>query len=115
MKPGMKGFDELIEHYEAIATVTQHMRDAAGKEDWEQVLSMQDEYNRLVDMLAATDADVPLDEHQRARKHDVIRRILDNDARIRDRIDPRLARLSALLASGRQTRALQGAYGVRPD
>lgn len=111
----MRGFDQLIEHYEAIAKVTHQMREAAALEDWDNLLSMQDEYSRLVDLLRPSDANLPLNEHQRARKHDLLRRILDDDARIRDRLDPRLARLSALLASGRQTRALQGAYGVRPE
>ncbi len=111
----MRGFEQLIDHYESIAKVTHQMREAAAVEDWDLLLSMQEEYSRLVDMLRPGDADVPLDEHQRARKHDVIRRILDDDARIRDRLDPRMARLSALLSSGRQARALQGAYGVRSE
>jgi flagellar protein FliT len=43
----------------------------------------------------------------------LIRRILTDDATIRDLITPRLARLSALLASNRHTRALQEMYGVK--
>jgi len=108
----MSGFEQLIERYEAIASVTQQMREAAVQENWEGLLSMQEAYVGLVELLRPSDIDIPLSEQQRARKLDVIRRILDDDAKIRDRVDPRLARLSALLASGRQTRALQGAYGV---
>jgi flagellar protein FliT len=107
----MRGFDQLIEHYEEIARVTREMREAAGAENWDDLVTMQEEYSRLVDQLESSDAQAPLDAQQRARKFDLIRRILDDDARIRARLEPRLARLSALLASGRQARALQGAYG----
>lgn len=111
----MIAFDEMMVRYEALASVTRRMRDAAGESDWEWLMSMQAEYSRLVDALRPGDVDVPLDAQQRARKHDVIRRILDDDAHIRERIDPQLARLSALMATGRQTRAVQSAYGLRSE
>jgi flagellar protein FliT len=55
---------------------------------------------------------VALDELERARKFDLIRRILADDAAIRDLASPRMAYLSALFA-GRPTRVLKELYGAR--
>ena len=51
-----RGFEEMIEHYESIAMITQRMREAARHEDWDSLMSMQNEYIRLVDKLKPTDA-----------------------------------------------------------
>ena len=103
---------ELFSYYEAITAVTARMLEAARKDDWEQLFQLQHEYERLVDEIRPIDARVPLDEAQRQRKHDLIRQILDNDAAIRDLASPRVARLSALIASNRQTTALRDMYGL---
>ncbi len=76
---------------------------AAAREDqWTVLIELQKDYSALVDRLRPVDATFVLSEHERARKHDLIRRILLDDAVIRELAMPRLARLSALLASNRQ-------------
>ncbi|HTJ92013.1 MAG TPA: flagellar protein FliT [Pararobbsia sp.] len=103
---------ELFSYYDAIIAVTVRMLDAARKDDWNQLFQLQGEYVRLVDEIRPIDARVALDEAERQRKHDLIRQILDNDAAIRDLASPRIARLSALIASDRQTIALRDMYGL---
>jgi flagellar protein FliT len=103
---------ELFSYYEAIVAVTARMLDAARKDDWNQLFQLQGEYERLVDEIRPIDAQVALDEAERQRKHDLIRQILDHDAEIRDLASPRVARLSALIASNRQTTALRDMYGL---
>jgi flagellar protein FliT len=105
---------ELFSYYEAIAAITARMLSAARNDDWNQLFQLQTEYERLVDEIRPIDARVALDEAGRQQKHDLLRRILDNDAGIRDLASPRIARLSALIASNRQTRALNDMYGMKP-
>jgi flagellar protein FliT len=104
---------ELFSYYEAIAAVTARMLDAARADNWNQLFQLQDEYERLVDEIRPIDARSALDEAGRQRKHDLLRQILDHDAEIRDLASPRVARLSALIASNRQTRALNDMYGLK--
>jgi flagellar protein FliT len=103
----------LFSRYEAIASLMAKMRGAANDDKWEIVIGLQDEYQELVETLKPIEARVALDDGQRARKHDLLRRILSDDAILRDLANPRLARLSALLASNRNTRALQDMYSLK--
>jgi flagellar protein FliT len=109
----MESAEQLFGRYEAIAKVVAQMLGAAREDKWTVLIELQKKYSELVDSLRPIDATFELDEHQRARKHDLIRRILSDDAAIRDLATPRLARLSALLASSRHTRALNEMYGVK--
>jgi flagellar protein FliT len=102
--------DTLFSCYEALALIMGRMRDAARASDWDGLSDMQSEYGAIVDRLSPLDR-IELDDAQRRRKHDLVRRILTDDAEIRELINPRMARLSALLASSRQSRALQNSYG----
>ncbi|SDV46577.1 flagellar protein FliT [Chitinasiproducens palmae] len=117
----MSDFQHMMVRYEALADMMQEMRQAADSAQWDWLASVQSRYSGLVDALRldavddGSDRSAPLNAQERARKHDVIRRILDDDAKIRDLLHPELARLSALLATGRQGRAMQSAYGARRD
>ncbi len=111
----METVEQLFQRYEAIAKVVGEMLNAARADQWNTLIQLQDQYTALVDSLRPVDASFDLDEAQRARKHELIRRILADDAAIRDLITPRLARLSALLASSRHTRALQEMYGTKSN
>lgn len=101
--------------YEAISAVTARMLNAARNDDWNHLFKLQREYERLVDEIRPIDAGILLDDADRQRKHELIRQILDHDAEIRDLASPRLARLSALIASKRQTHALHAMYGLTPE
>lgn len=107
----MNSATELLSHYELIAGLTQSMLRAARDGDWDGLIELEKQYRARVDELKPVDAHVTLDDSQRARKHAVIRRILDDDARIRDLATPHLMHLDRLLRSSRQRRALQEAYG----
>jgi len=109
----METVEQLFQRYEAIAAVVGDMLSAARADQWNTLIQLQEQYTALVDSLRPVDATFDLDEAQRTRKHELIRRILADDAAIRDLITPRLARLSALLSSSRQSRALQEMYGVK--
>jgi flagellar protein FliT len=74
---------------------------------------LQAEFLRLVDGLKEADPGVTLDESDLGRKLDLIRRILADDAAIRDLASPDVARLSALLDATRSTQVLTDLYGAR--
>ncbi len=103
---------EYFARYEAIAVVSGRMLTAARHALWGDFVRLQDEYRRLVDSLKDAEAEVRLDDKERVRKYDLIRRILADDAAIRDLASPRLANLSALLVQP-PTRVLKELYGAR--
>ena len=90
------------------------MLDAARKDDWDTSIELQTRYSTLVDTLRPVFWKFTFDAQQRARIEDMTRRILSDETEVRDLAAPRLARLSALLASGRQSQTMQKMYGVSP-
>jgi flagellar protein FliT len=103
---------EYLARYEAIAAISARMLIAARRTLWNDLVSLQEEYRLMVDALKDAEFGVKLDEVERARKYDLIRRILADDAAIRDLANPRMANLSALFA-GRPARVLKELYGAR--
>ncbi|MGF6722651.1 flagellar protein FliT [Paraburkholderia sp. GAS41] len=103
---------DYFARYEAIAAISARMLLAARRALWHDLVPLQEEYRHLVDALKDAETGVALDELERARKFDLIRRILADDAAIRDLASPRMAYLSALFA-GRPTRVLKELYGAR--
>jgi flagellar protein FliT len=87
------------------------MLSAARRALWHDLVPLQEEYRHLVDALKEAETGVRLNELERARKFDLIRQILADDAAIRDLANPRMATLSALFA-GRQARVLKELYGA---
>jgi flagellar protein FliT len=104
---------DYFARYEAIAAVSRKMLVAARRSRWSELVGLQDEYLTLVDGLKDAEAKVLLDDTERARKFDLIRQILADDAAIRDLASPSVARLSALLATERPARVLKELYGAR--
>ncbi|NIF93348.1 flagellar protein FliT [Burkholderia sp. Cy-637] len=102
-----------LARYEAIAEVSGRMLMAARGADWPTVDGLQAEYQTLVDGLKAAEEGVMLDPTERGHKYALIRRILADDAAIRDLASPEVARLSALFDAGRSTRMLKDIYQAR--
>lgn len=109
----MSSKTDYFERYEAIAAVSSRMLSAAREALWNDLMELQDEYRVLVDALCEVDAGVPLDEHERMRKYDLIRQILADDAAIRDLLNPSVARLSAFFSARRPAHVLKELFGAR--
>ena len=76
--------------------------------------TMQSTYRELIDGLREADPSSELDDIARARKFELVRRILADDAAIRDLSAPSLARLSAALFTvNRPVRVLKKMIGLR--
>lgn len=108
----MNSKSDYFARYEAIAAISARMLVAARDALWNELLELQDEYRRHVDALRDADAGVALDEGERLRKYDLIRKILADDAAIRDLANPSVARLSALFSAHRPAHVLKEMYGV---
>ncbi|PMS22467.1 flagellar protein FliT [Trinickia dabaoshanensis] len=104
---------DYFARYEAIAAVSSRMLSAARDALWNELTELQDEYRVLVDALCEVDAGLPLDEHERSRKYDLIRQILADDAAIRDLVNPSVARLSAFFSARRPAHVLKELFGAR--
>ncbi|MGU7769776.1 flagellar protein FliT [Burkholderia sp. MR1-5-21] len=104
---------EYLARYEAIAAVSGRMLRAARSADWAALSALQQEYQQLVDGLKDAGPGVVLDESELGHKLDLIRRILADDAAIRDLACPEIARLSALFETRRSTKVLTDLYRAR--
>ncbi|MFL6668096.1 flagellar protein FliT [Burkholderia ambifaria] len=104
---------EYFARYEALAAVSGRMLSAARGADWSALPELQAEFLRLVDGLKEADPGVALDESDLGRKLGLIRRILADDAAIRDLASPELGRLSALFEARRSTKVLTDLYRAR--
>ena len=104
---------EYFARYEAIVAITGQMLLAARHALWSELIGLEEEYRQLVDGLKDAEIGVLLSAEERMRKYELIRRILADDAAIRDLASPGMARLSALLAGTSQSaRILQQLYRV---
>jgi flagellar protein FliT len=109
----MKTSQEYFDHYESIAALSGKMLAAARSGEWGELKVMQSAYRELVDGLKEVDGGSELDNDDKARKLDLVRRILADDAAIRDLTSPSLARLSALFTANRPARVLKKMMGLR--
>lgn len=102
---------DLLRCYETIATLTERMLAAARDDNWDDLDTLEQQYRAQVEHIKHLDTKTPLDDANRARKHAIIRRILADDAAIRDLMVPHLAHLDSLISSAQRQRALHQAYG----
>jgi len=104
--------EQLFQRYETIAHLSGNLLKAARADDWDTAITLQQQYSALADTLRPVHDRFSFDASQQARRDALLRRILSDEAEVRDRAVPRLARLSALVASNQQTLALQKTYGL---
>lgn len=92
----MQGND-IIQNYEALSRITGNMLLAAESGDWDRLTSLELKCRSVVSQLVAQAAQTKLSASDQQRRVDVIRKILADDARIRELAEPRLSRLLDLL------------------
>ena len=109
----MKTTQDYFAHYEAIAALSSCMLVAARNGQWGELRTLQGAYRDLIEGLKEVDTSSELDDLERARKLDLVRRILADDAAIRDLTTPSLARLSLLFTVNRPAQALKKMIGLR--
>jgi len=103
--------EQLLTTYDRLSNTTGSMLSAAQAGDWERLVCLEKDCSKLVARLSALESDDPLPEGLRARKAALLRKVLADDAAIRDITEPWLVRLGAMLGANRSERRLLNSYG----
>jgi len=74
---------QVIAHYEALSTLTGHMRETALRGDWDALIAIEQQRGKLVAAMKPLDSEARLDAASRQRKNELITGILADDAAIR--------------------------------
>lgn len=102
---------ELIDTYERIQGVTRWMLQAAQRGDWDRLVDLERVCRAEVECIVALGANMPeLPQDLRARKSQIIRGVLADDAEIRRITEPGMAQLEELLGTTRNQRRLARCY-----
>jgi flagellar protein FliT len=92
----------LIHHYEAIASASREMLEAARAEDWASVARIEERCRELIATLKQVSAQGVLSASENRRRMILLRAILQDDAQIRVRAEPWLRDLEQFLVAARR-------------
>ena len=101
---------QVIFTYKAILTVTEKMLKAAQANNWEELISLEQECKLLTQALVSNSNQIQLSDEMQKKKIDIIHRILDKDAKIRTITEPWMTQLQNLLINANQKRKLDRLY-----
>lgn len=90
--------ETLLQYYEAIERASEDMLQAARDGDWDRVVKLEGACAVLISQLKHAAAKRELDPEEARLKSRIMRRILQNDAQIRNLAEPWLEDLDRLLA-----------------
>ena len=99
--------------YEAMAEISGQMLGAARESDWDRFIAEEKRCRDLVADLQSR-AQANLSAAERARKLVLLRKMLSDDAQIRDLAEPWMMRLQDTLATSGNHRRLGESYGSQP-
>src|SRR5665647_769592 len=100
----------VIENYEFLSSITAQMRVAATHGLWDQLVELEEQCSRHIEVMKTQDVCIPPNESTRLRKLELIRKILADDAEIRNHTEPWMAQLQRIMHSAGQERRLQQTY-----
>jgi len=103
---------EVIANYESLSALTDQMRTAAVQGEWDKLIDMEKLCSQQVADMKSKDAVVVLDESARQHKIQLIKKILADDAEIRNHTESWMWQLQRIMQSNRLEQRLQHAYGV---
>lgn len=102
--------DAILTVYEKVSAVTGLMVQAAEAADWDMLTELGPQCAAYVDALRAGDSHEGLTGEEAEYKMGVIRKILEDDRRIRDLAAPRMRELGDLVHSSATSRRINRAY-----
>ena len=106
---------QLLDTYEHLAEVTGRMREAAKQDDWEQVVTLESECSKVYSVLMSSHEADPLDEEYVRRKSELLCKLLEDDAEIRERISGQLTNIWRLIDGRGRVEQLSSAYGTASE
>lgn len=108
----MMNSQEVLSIYEAMGELTAQMVQAAGAGDWEELVLLEQRCAAHVRALKENEPALPMQGQSRLKKVQMIKKLLDDDRKIRDLTMPWMAQLSAMINSSGTERRLASAYGL---
>jgi flagellar protein FliT len=102
---------QIISNYESLSVLTEQMREAVMRGDWDQLIGLEQQCSRHVAAMKPVDAAAVLDEPSRQVKIQLIKKILADDADICSRTMEWMGQLQRIIQSNRQEQRLQHKYG----
>lgn len=98
-----------IENYQQLSTITGLMRAAAAEGDWDRLVLLEQECKRKVEEIKPRDA-ISASPAERRQKIALLKKILADDAEIRNRTEGWMEQLQRIMQSSRSEQRLQDAY-----
>lgn len=102
--------DSVIKNYEFLSSITSQMRVAATHGQWERLVELEKECSRHIEIMKTQDIGISPNVDTQLRKMELIRKILADDAEIRNHTEPWMAQLQRIMHSTGQERRLQQTY-----
>jgi len=103
---------QVIANYELLSALTVQMLAAAMDDEWDQLISIEQQCGELVSAMKPLDAEVMLDEVTQQHKKQLINAILADQAEIRTYVQAWMQQLQLSIQSNRQEQRLLQAYGA---
>lgn len=101
---------QVISNYESLSEIMGQMREAANHGEWDKLVSLENHCSSHVETMKPVDATVKLDEAARQRKISLIKKIMADDAEIRNRTEVWMEQLQRIMSSNLQEQRLQKRY-----
>lgn len=98
--------------YETMREISARMVRAAQDNDWDQLVALEQDVAHLRDTLNYSEARTVLTPEERARKLQLIRDILADDAAVRCHTEPWMTSVRKFLGAGVRSRSVRQAYGL---
>lgn len=102
---------EMLDLYQEVARLTDHMLSAAHQSDWDRLLELEAGCAHCIESLRGCPVPARLSESVREQKIALLRRILTNDREIRKLTEPWMQRIGQLLETTRRQSDVARAYG----
>ncbi len=101
-----------LQLYEQMCALSNHMVEAARKNDWERLVNLERSVSALRDTLMAQDNEGSLTPQDVEKKRELIQRILKDDAEVRRHTEPWMEQVRRFLSGDARKRQVDQAYGA---
>jgi flagellar protein FliT len=103
--------ERLVSTYDELGRTTGHMLNAALESRWDDLVALESQCAALIETMSALEIEDPLPQSLRAHKAAMIRKVLADDAAIRNITEPWLQQLGSMLGANRHSQRLLRTYG----
>ncbi|WP_283745304.1 flagellar protein FliT [Sideroxydans sp. CL21] len=99
----------VLEDFQRLSGITGQMREAATVGEWDRLISLEQECKRKFEEIKPRDV-IPSSAEERAQKLALLKKILADDAAIRNRTEGWMEQIRRIMQSNRSEQRLQQTY-----